>query len=119
MVLEANMIITYQNGRTVEGIILSEDHSAMRIAVTGSDDVVELVNLAGHWISKDSQPVQIQSSWDRSPRKEMVSEADCICPKETAARLIHLLLSGSDEDELGAIHSVLPWQLGISYAQNV
>jgi len=113
------MIITYQNGRTVEGIIVSEDHGTMRIAVIGSDDVVELVNLSGHWISEDSQPVEIQSSWDRSPRKEMVSETDCICPKETAARLIRLLLSGSDEDELGAVHSVLPWQVGISYAHVV
>jgi hypothetical protein len=119
MVLESNMIITYQNGRTIEGIILSEDHSAMRIAVTGSDDVVELVNLSGHWISEDSQPVQIQSSWDRSPRKEMVSEADCICPKETAARLIHLLLSGSNEHELEATHSVAPWQVAISCAHVV
>jgi hypothetical protein len=116
MVLEANMTITYQDGRTVEGIILSKDDGTMRIAVNGGGDVVEFVNLFGTWISEDSQLVQIQSSWDRIVRKEMVSEADCICPKEIAARLIHLLLSGSDEDELEAIHSVAPWQVAISCA---
>ena len=69
----------------------------MRVAVKGSDDAAEFINVHGTWISEDCEPVTIEYG----PRRNsaMVSEADCLCPPELAARLIALLLTDSAEDE--------------------
>jgi hypothetical protein len=106
---EATMTITSQfskttikslPGKTVQGAILSRNDKTMRVAVEGGDDAVVLKCVNGTWISEDCEPVEVTFDWQRYSRKEVVSESNCICPKELAARLIRVLLRG-DEDECG------------------
>ena len=94
------MIIKYANGKTIDGIILSCTDKIMRVALKGRDDVAEFASVSGVWVSEDCQPVQVQYEWQRQSRKQVVSEADCVCSKDLASRLIHLLLSGDEEEQL-------------------
>ena len=94
------MVIKYPNGKTREGFLLSRQEDSMRVAVENGEDVTEYVQIQGNWISENLEPVEIAFEWQRQPKaEEPPSEADCICPKELAARLIGLLETDSDEEE--------------------
>ena len=95
-----NMTIRYADGITIEGIILSRNDKAIRVAVKDGGDPVVLTCLNGTWTSEACEPVEVEFDWQRYNGKETVAESDCICPKELAARLIRVLLSG-DEDVCG------------------
>ena len=88
------MTIQYSNGTEVEAVLLSRDGERMRVAASGGADALELVRHNGVWISEDCEPVRIRFAWQRPSRQEPVEEADCICSRELASRLIHLLLIG-------------------------
>ena len=100
MEVETEMIITYANGETIEGFILTCNDRVMRVALKGSDDVAEFASVNDAWISEDGEPVQVWYEWQRQVRKPVVSEADCVCSKDLAARLIHLLFSGGEQGKL-------------------
>ena len=93
----AIMIIRYNNGQTFEAALLSRTEDTMRVAARGSEDVLELKQIHGTWITDDCEPVQVEFAWERRKSAAAVTEAECICPRELAARLIHLLVSGEDE----------------------
>jgi hypothetical protein len=100
MLLGANeMTIRYADGRAVQAVILDWRNDKVRVGVEGEDDATDFTRLNGTWISADCEPVQIEFACQSDGQREPVSEADCICPKELASHLIHLLLKG-DEDEL-------------------
>jgi len=88
------MTIQYSNGRTLEAVQLSRTETILRAAIEGADDVMQFSNIHGVWVSEDCEPVQIVFAWQRAGFKKAVSEDDCICSKELAGRLIHLLYSG-------------------------
>ena len=96
------MTIKYSDGRRIEGIILSQGDGAMRVALKGAEDSGNLAFMAGTWVSEDCEPVEIEFAWEEHHLNEPVTEADCVCSKELAARLIHLLLNGSEGDQLTA-----------------
>jgi len=54
----------------------------------------------GMWFSKNWEPVQLGFVWERHASNDVVSEADCICPKELASVLIQLLRGDSEAHEL-------------------
>ncbi len=90
--------IRYLGGRVTEGFVLARHGNRMRVAVKDGEDAVEFTSSNGIWISEECEPVEIQFEWHRHAPRAPVSEADCICPKELAARLIHVLLSGDEEE---------------------
>ncbi len=94
------MIITYSDGIAVEAVLLSRTENTMRLAVQGADDVVEVSNINGIWVSEDCEPISIEFAWQRRDRKPSVSEAECCCSRELAAKLIHSLFTGSIEDKI-------------------
>lgn len=95
------MIIKYAGGETVEGFLLSRNESSMRVALQGSPDAEEFMQLQGKWMSEDLEPVEILFEWQRKPQLAPVaSDADFICPKELAERLILLLQTDSGEEEV-------------------
>ena len=95
------MIIKYAGGETVEGFLLSRNESSMRVALQGSPDAEEFVQLQGKWMSEDLEPVEILFEWQRKAQPAPVaSEADFICPKELAEHLILLLHTDSSEEEV-------------------
>src|ERR1035438_2032788 len=91
------MIIRYADGRTHEAVLLSHTDNTLRVAAEDTDDVQVFSDINGTWVSEDCEPVRIDFEWQRHSREEVIAEADCICPKELAARLMHLLFSGSNE----------------------
>ena len=95
------MIIRYRDGTAVEAVILSASKDVMRVAVKDGDDVLVFRAANGTSISEELEPVQISFAWQRALPKPKVplSESDCICSKELAARLIHLLANGGEESE--------------------
>jgi hypothetical protein len=94
------MIVKYPGGETVEGFLLSRHESSMRVALQGSADAVEFVQLQGKWMSEDLERVEIIFEWQRKAEPApVVSDADFICPKELAEHLIRLLETDSDKPE--------------------
>jgi hypothetical protein len=100
-----DMIISLENRKVtirrrdeepVEGVVLTRTEYKMRVAVKDADDAAVFVCVDGTWISEDCEPVEICFDWHRHKANEPISEANCICPKELAARLIHSLVSGED-----------------------
>jgi len=93
------MKIRYADGKTIEGVTLRRTGDFMRVAVKGGDDAAEFIHVHGTWISEDCEPVTMEYDGSLRNAPTTLSEADCICPRELAARLIELLLTDSAEDE--------------------
>jgi hypothetical protein len=91
------LTIRYANGLTKESILLSRTKDSLRVAIQGCDDVTELRQVNGTWITDECEPVQVTFAWQQDPTPE-TTEADCICPSEFAARLIHVLYVAEEED---------------------
>ena len=91
------MIIRYSNGQSFEAALLTQTDSQMRIALQGSEDVLELQRINGTWITDECEPVQVESAWTRQSLLDTISEDDCICSPELAAKLLHLLFAGENE----------------------
>jgi hypothetical protein len=100
------MKITFLNGRAVEAVLLSRSDGTIRVAIDGADDVTEFCNVSGTWVSEDCEPARIEFAWQRSGHKPTISEADCCCSDDLAARLIHLLFTDSTEEEDVAVPSM-------------
>jgi hypothetical protein len=97
------MIIRYNNGYTLEAILLSRTEQSMRVATQESDDVLQLNQVNGAWVSEDCEPVQVEFAWTSQQEATPVSEEDCICSHELAANLLHMLFAGEDEPEADAV----------------
>ncbi len=92
------MTIRYADGKAIEGVTLARTDNLMRVAVKGCEDVAEFINVHGTWVSEDCEPVIVEYGLPQNAPTTL-SEADCICPRALAARLIDLLLTDSAEDE--------------------
>jgi hypothetical protein len=100
MDLEArHMTIRYSNGHTLEAVLLSKTETSMRVALQGSEDVLEIKNLNGAWITEECEPVNVDYVWSRQSLLDEISEDDCICTPELAAKLLHLLFSGEEQPD--------------------
>ena len=107
--IEAPMKIRYQNGTAQEGITLARTGHTMRIAVQDRDDVMELTNFHGTWVSDDCEPVNLEIGMTFQP-VETYNDDYFICPQELASHLVNLLFSDSTEsvlDEPGLSNSHL------------
>ena len=95
------MIITFSDDTKLEGRILTQTGSTMRVALDGATDLVDFTCISGQWVSEDCEPVEIEFAWQRTSRTKVISEADCICSPELASRLMRSLLSDSLDEEVG------------------
>ena len=95
------MTITYPNGTVLEAIMLSHEENEIRAIAAGCGDVLAFTRIHGTWISEEIEPVAIEFAWQRRRTSPAISENDCVCAKELAARLIAMLLSGCERDEAG------------------
>jgi hypothetical protein len=96
----SEMILIYADGSRTQAVLLARTENKIRVALPGSDDPVEFTDVRGTWVSEDCEPVRVQFAWEGKTSAEVLTEADCICSKELAARLLHLLWSGNDEEAL-------------------
>lgn len=94
--IDPKMTIRYANGTIKESVLLSRAADSLRVAIEGCDDVTELRRINGVWVTDQCEPVYVAFAWEREPATE-VTEADCICAPEVAARLIHLLYVAEEE----------------------
>jgi hypothetical protein len=92
------MTINYSDGRAVEAVLLARTKSTLRVAVQGASDVMEISDINGTWVSSDCEPVAIEFAWQQLDRKPKISEADCHCSHELAARLIRLLFTDTSAE---------------------
>jgi hypothetical protein len=60
---------------------------------------MEISDINGTWVTADCEPVTIEFAWQQLDCQPQISEADCHCSNELAARLIGLLFTDSSEDE--------------------
>lgn len=97
------MKIRNGNGQIAETFTLCYTETSMRIAIRGTDDVLELRRIAGNWVAEDGEVVIDE---ERRRASSSVAEEDCICPPDLALRLLDLLYTDSSEDEEEAPHAL-------------
>ena len=85
------MTITYPNGAVLNAIVLSHEEHEIRAIAAGCNDVLAFTRIHGTWISEEIEPVTIEFEWQRRGAYPVISEDDCVCPSELAARLISTL----------------------------
>jgi hypothetical protein len=95
------MIIRYANGHAAEAILLSRTQSLVRLQLHGSDDVAELTQINGTWVTENCEPVQVEFGWTPGA-PPVVTLNECICSHELAGRLLHMLFSGESDPETAA-----------------
>jgi hypothetical protein len=93
------MILTFADGRRSEAILLARTENKIRVAIPGSDDPLEFTDVHGTWVSEDCEPVRVQFAWEKKTPEELLSEADCVCSHDLAARLLHLLRTGDSQPD--------------------
>jgi hypothetical protein len=90
--------IRYRDGKTIEGFVLARHGNTMSVALRNADDAVLFTCVNGTWTSEDLEPIVIQSDWHQQVPSQQTSEADCICSKELADRLIASLFCSDEAD---------------------
>jgi hypothetical protein len=93
------MTIHYNNGQVFEAVLLYRTDDSIRVAIQGSDDIRELNRINGTWVSDECEAVHVEFAWERHNSTADLTEADCVCSHELAARLIHALFAGENEPE--------------------
>jgi hypothetical protein len=92
------MTLRFMNGTTLEAVMLSRHESRMRVALKGLEDIVELNEVNGTWVTEDCEPVQVSFAWQRTVEAP-VTEEDCICSPDLAAKLVRMLISPGESEE--------------------
>jgi len=91
------MYLIYADGSTTEAFLLARTENTMRVAIPGSDDPLDLTEIHGTWVTENCDPVRVQFAWQGKTRDQILTEADCICSHDLAARLLHLLWNADEE----------------------
>jgi hypothetical protein len=94
------MTINYPDGTILKALLLSRDNDTLRASVPGHDDVRTFILNDRIWISEDGEPVNIEFAWQRREQVSVPSEAECVCSKELAFRLISGLRAATLGDGL-------------------
>ena len=97
--------ITYPNGTTVQAIVLFHGEQRIRAMAPGGQDVLSFRLLQGVSFSDDLEPVTLAFEWQRGSVPSIPALAECICPKELAAKLVHMLHA---DDETETVKSPAP-----------
>jgi hypothetical protein len=101
------MTIKYADGATVEALLLSRTENTLRVMHQGDEDVHIYTRANEAWVSEGCEPILIEFHWQRRSKTLRLAEADCICSKQLAARLISMLLQGEEPaNELDASSSL-------------
>jgi hypothetical protein len=95
------MIVRFQDGRTVEGILLANSHQTIRVALRGAEDVTLFRKVNEVWVSDDCEPVTIRFEVECIAQAQAPTEDQCICSKELAAQLVQSLAAGDSPAEPG------------------
>ncbi len=100
LVVEAvhQMVLIYADGSRKEAFLLARTENRIRVAVPGCDDPMELTDIRGTWVTEDCEPVRVEFAWQGKTREQVLTEADCICSHDLAARLLHLLWNADEEE---------------------
>ncbi len=96
----------HRDGTTIEAVMLSQTENAIRAVVEGGDDVIAFFNVHGTRVSEECEPVRIECAWARNVPSGIPTEAEYICPKELASRLIHLLFGGEEPVNIAVLEQV-------------
>ena len=55
------LLLSDQNGKRYECVVIAGDVDRMRVAFRGGDDAMELTRRQDHWMSDDFGPVEVES----------------------------------------------------------
>jgi len=91
------MVLIYADGSRTEAFLLARTENRMRVAIPGTEDPLELTDIHGTWVTENLDPVGVEFAWQGKTREQVLSDADCVCSQDLAARLLHLLWSGEEE----------------------
>ena len=74
------LLIRYNNSRVLQGILLALGDQKIRVAIKGSDDVVEYRLINQRWVSEDCEVVTIAFPDGGFPAEEEEEILDGIMP---------------------------------------
>lgn len=90
------MIVRYQDGRTVEGVIRSLTDDTVHLALKDADGVTVFTRHNNIWVSEDCDPVTLRFGKASRPTLGISTEEDSLCSASMATRLVDLLLARSN-----------------------
>jgi hypothetical protein len=95
------MTVTYGNGISVEGLLLSSDGGTVRVAIPGENDVRTLTRVDDVWRTENGQAVQVSFAWQRDAARPapVPEESHFVCSEELGRQLISSLMNGSEMNE--------------------
>src|SRR5262245_18880338 len=93
------MTVRYIDGTTREAVLLSRTEDKIRLALKDREDIVELTRINGTWVTDDCEPVQVSFAWEGGASAPVMEE-DCICSPEMAPRLLRMLFSPEEAEEI-------------------
>jgi hypothetical protein len=107
------MTLRYADRREIDAVLLSRTDGKMRVALKGSDDITELTEVSGAWVTDDCEPVQVRFAYQK-PSPVPTSEEDYICSPELAAKLMHLLRSADESEESSQTPAMTKQELAVA-----
>jgi hypothetical protein len=95
------MTIHYPNGKTVEGLLLSQAGGTLRVAARGVNDALVFHSVQGAWIAESREQVRIEPEWQRQQVRPDWNRPDCVYSQELAERLVRVLRANQPDLERG------------------
>jgi hypothetical protein len=95
------MMIHYPNGKTVEGLLLSQTGGTLRVAARGANDALVFHSVSGAWVAESREQVRIEPEWQRQQVRPDRNRADGVYSQELAERLVRVLRANQPDLQRG------------------
>jgi len=64
------VLVNYENGKRLQGVVMTLGGGWIRVAIQGADDAVEYRLASGRWVSEDCEVVTFQFTQSGFPGEE-------------------------------------------------
>jgi hypothetical protein len=92
-----SMTVTYADGVSLEGLVLSADGCMLRVAIAGEDDVRIFTRRPdGRWQAENGRLVQLAWRGEKDDGTPVPDEIHFCCSQELGREVISSLLNGSE-----------------------
>ena len=78
------LLIRYQVGTIVEGVVLAHRKNRMRVAAAGFSDIIELRRVGQDWFTATREPVEFDFMMSHTRESQTLSSSRPVCLTRTA-----------------------------------
>ena len=86
------LLIRFNNGRLLQGVLLALRSQMVRVAVKGADDAAEFRRINETWVSEDCEPVTIEFGRESFSTEQRVEMPEPLVPARGSQRVSERLM---------------------------